>query len=114
MGRYKPEGPEIEVGPRYMSCEASDDPLGTRFALSNLRVIRADPVGDGSHVRCIFGSEGGGRVSGIAFRASDRPIGQALLSAKFLHVAASLRVNTWGGKQEAQLFVEDVAYPDNA
>ena len=85
-----------------------------RFALSNLRVVRADPVGDGSHVRCIFGSEGGGRVSGIAFRASDRPIGQALLSAKFLHVAASLRVNTWAGKQEAQLFVEDVAYPDNA
>ena len=85
-----------------------------RFAFSNLRVIRADQVGDGSHVRCIFGSEGGGKVSGIAFRASDRPIGQALLSAKFLHVAASLRLNTWSGKQEAQLFVEDVAYPDNA
>ncbi|MBT05769.1 MAG: single-stranded-DNA-specific exonuclease RecJ [Rhodospirillaceae bacterium] len=85
-----------------------------RVAFENLRVLRADKVGDGSHVRCIFGSGIGGRLQGIAFRASDRPIGQALLNAKFLHVAGSLRVNTWRGKQEAQLFVEDVAYPANA
>ena len=85
-----------------------------RIAFQNLRVVRADKVGDGSHIRCIFGSESGDRLKGIAFRASDRPMGQALLTAKFLHVAGSLRINTWGGRQEAQLFVEDVAYPANA
>ncbi|MEE2694172.1 MAG: single-stranded-DNA-specific exonuclease RecJ [Pseudomonadota bacterium] len=85
-----------------------------RVAFQNLRVLRADTVGDGSHVRCVFGSRGGDKLLGIAFRASDRPMGQALLTAKFLHVAGSLRINTWGGKQEAQLFVEDVAYPGHA
>ena len=85
-----------------------------RVAFSNLRVIRANPVGDGSHVSCIFASVSGKKIRGIAFRAADRPIGRALMSAKFLHVAGSLKVNTWGGRQEAQLFIEDVAYSSSA
>ena len=85
-----------------------------RVAFKNVRVLRASTVGDGSHVSCVFGGRGGAKLRGIAFRSSGRPMGQALLHTKFLHVAGSLRINTWGGKQEAQLFVEDVAYPADA
>jgi single-stranded-DNA-specific exonuclease len=82
-----------------------------RFAIANAMVVKAEPVGDG-HVRAILsGGAGNGRLKAIAFRALETPVGQALLSARgmALHVAGHLRADTWQGRQEAQLVVEDAA-----
>ena len=82
-----------------------------RFAFAKVKLVRADRVGDGDHVRCILAGDGGVRLKGIAFRVADQPLGQALLGAKNLHIAGSLRHNNWGGRQEVQLNIDDVAYP---
>jgi single-stranded-DNA-specific exonuclease len=82
-----------------------------RFALAHARVTYADRVGE-NHVRCTLESPEGGpksKLSGICFRSTDRPLGQALLAAggKSMHVAGRLRVNSWQGRSSAQLLIED-------
>jgi len=79
-----------------------------RFAVASARVAFADVVGK-NHVRCSFESPEGGRLAGICFRATDRPIGQLLLKAEGrpVHVAGRLRANTWQGRTSAQLLVDD-------
>lgn len=82
-----------------------------RFAIAAASIVKAEPVGDG-HVRAILsGGGGGGRLKAIAFRALETPVGQALLSSRGmpLHVAGHLRADTWQGREEAQLVVEDAA-----
>ena len=82
------------------------------FAFANIRVVRADIVGT-NHVRCILTSDDGGRLKAIAFRAVDKPLGLALLTAKTepLHIAGKLRRDDWGGRNSVQLFIEDAARP---
>jgi single-stranded-DNA-specific exonuclease len=84
-----------------------------RFAFAKVKVVRADRVGSGDHVRCILAGDEGTRLKGIAFRVADQPLGQALLNAKSLHIAGSLQHNNWRGRQEVQLSIDDVAYPEN-
>ena len=82
-----------------------------RFAVPAAAIVKADPVGDG-HVRVILGGgNGGGRLKAIAFRSLDTPVGQALLSARgrAMHLAGHLRADTWQGRTEAQLVIEDAA-----
>lgn len=81
-----------------------------RFVIPSARVAFADVVGT-DHVRCTFESPEGGRLAGICFRAVDRPLGRALLTAdgRPIHVAGRLRANTWQGRTSAQLFVDDAA-----
>ena len=83
-----------------------------QFALPHLRVVRADIVG-GAHVRCILAGDGKGRLKAIAFRAADKPLGQALLSAQAepLHVAGKIRLDSWAGNGAVQLLIEDAAWP---
>ena len=83
-----------------------------RFAFAEAKLVRADRVGNGDHVRCILAGDGGARLKGIAFRVAEQPLGQALLGANRLHIAGSLRHNNWGGRQEIQLTIDDVAYPE--
>ncbi len=83
-----------------------------RFALAAVRPVHTDIVGQG-HVRCVLAGAGEGRLSAIAFRAADRPLGQALLAdgAAPRHVAGALRANDWRGQRRVQLVVDDVAWP---
>jgi single-stranded-DNA-specific exonuclease len=91
-------------------------PFGTgnaepRFALPNLRVLRADVVG-GQHVRCVLGDGAGtARLKGIAFRSLDGELGPALLNGqgRGFHLAGHLRADTWQGRNDVQLFIEDAA-----
>jgi single-stranded-DNA-specific exonuclease len=95
-------------------------PFGTgnsepRFVVPNLRVLKADVVGQ-EHVRCVFGDGGGGgRLKGIAFRVLGSPRGQemgkALLASQGagFHVAGHLRADTWQGRDEVQLLIDDAA-----
>jgi single-stranded-DNA-specific exonuclease len=81
-----------------------------RLVVSGARIVRADVVG-GDHVRCILTGEDGGRLKAIAFRVLDGALGPALLDhdgAPF-HFAGRLRSDTWQGRNDVQLFIDDAA-----
>ena len=81
-----------------------------RFVFPAARVLKADVVGR-DHVRCFIGGEDGGRIKGIAFRAVDQPLGQTLLTSGGLpmHIAGHLECDSWRGRNEAQMIIEDAA-----
>jgi single-stranded-DNA-specific exonuclease len=95
-------------------------PFGTgnsepRFVIPNLRVLKSEIVGQ-VHVRCIF-SDGGAntRLKGIAFRVLGSPqqqdMGKALLSSQGagFHLVGHLRADSWQGRDEVQLLIDDAA-----
>jgi single-stranded-DNA-specific exonuclease len=88
----------------------NDEP---RFVVVDARVIKADIVGSG-HVRCILSSAGGGRLKAIAFNCVDDDLGHGLLKAAGgrLHLAGTIRADTWQGRTEAQLVIDDAARCD--
>lgn len=81
-----------------------------RFALTSVRVAKADVVGTG-HVRCFLSDSSGGRLKAIAFRAAGEPLGDALLdkSGLGLQLAGKLRPDTWQGRNDVQLIIDDAA-----
>ncbi len=82
-----------------------------RFALPNLRVVKAEVVG-GQHVRCVLADgAAGARLKAIAFRAIEEELGPALLNGqgRGLHLAGYLRSDEWQGRRGVQLIVEDAA-----
>jgi len=81
-----------------------------RFALPASRILKADVVGQ-NHVRCFVGGEGQGRLKAIAFRAVGEPLGDALLNSRGapVHLAGQLRVDRWQGREDVQLFIDDLA-----
>jgi single-stranded-DNA-specific exonuclease len=83
------------------------EPLGVA---SDVRVAFADVVGKG-HVRVRFRGADGGQLGGIAFRAADTALGEALLHSRGapLHVAGYLRADEWNGQRRVQIQVEDAA-----
>jgi single-stranded-DNA-specific exonuclease len=91
-------------------------PFGTgnaepRFALPNLRVLRAEVVG-GQHLRCILGDGAGvARLKAIAFRCLESELGPALLhgQGRNFHLAGHLRGDHWQDRNGVQLVVDDAA-----
>ncbi len=83
------------------------------FVFPDHRLLDASVVGAGGHVRVRLKAGDGSVCSGVAFRAGDQPLGQALLASRGqpVHVAASLAVDRWGGGERAELRVADVAVP---
>lgn len=81
-----------------------------RFALTGVRVDYAQPVGEG-HVRCTLVGQEKGRVDAIAFRASQTPLGPALLdrAKPILHVAGALRLDRYNGRESVRLQIDDAA-----
>jgi single-stranded-DNA-specific exonuclease len=71
----------------------------------------AQVVGAGGHVRVRLKSGDGSIASGVAFRAAEQPLGQALLARRgeAVHVAATLAVDRWGGSERAELRILDLA-----
>jgi single-stranded-DNA-specific exonuclease len=83
-----------------------------RFAFPAHRVKFAKVVGE-AHVRCVLEAGDGSRLDAVAFRAAGQPLGELLLGAGGLplHVAGSLKRDTWGGRDKIELFVDDAADP---
>jgi single-stranded-DNA-specific exonuclease len=82
-----------------------------RFALPNLRVLRADVVG-AAHLRVILGDGAGkARLKGIAFRCLETNLGRALLQGqgRGFHLAGHLRADNWQGREDVQLMIDDAA-----
>ncbi|WP_419738233.1 single-stranded-DNA-specific exonuclease RecJ [Ruegeria sp.] len=81
-----------------------------RYALPNLQVRFAKRVGE-AHLKLSLADGLGGGLDAIAFGAFDGPMGEKLSNhggARF-HFAGRLEVNTWGGRQNVQLRLEDAA-----
>ena len=81
-----------------------------RFAIAGAQLLRADIVGRG-HVRCQLAGRTGKRLKGIAFRAADNALGNALLAgagAPF-HLAGRLRLDRRRGTRAVELHVDDGA-----
>lgn len=83
------------------------------FAFPAHRITYSEPVGK-AHVRCQIATDSGDRLSAIAFRALDRPLGDFLLSHKQgapVHLCGTLSVNSWRGESKPQLSIIDAAAP---
>lgn len=82
------------------------------FAFPNHLVRDARIVGR-DHVSLTLQASDGKSVRAIAFRAAGEPIGNALLDARGdrLHLAGTLSINHWQGRQTPQLRIVDAALP---
>lgn len=82
-----------------------------KFALTGLKIQHVDIVGT-DHVRFVASQLDGERLNGIAFRASDSPVGDVLLNHKgrSICIAGSAKLDTWQGRQKIQFTVEDVSF----
>ncbi len=80
------------------------------FAFPNHGISFADRVG-ANHVRFSIASPDGAKLSGIAFRAAETPMGDALLTnrGESMHFAGTLSADFYRGTRRIQLRLLDVA-----
>jgi single-stranded-DNA-specific exonuclease len=81
-----------------------------RFAVMDAKLLRADAVGE-NHLRLILADDTGASIRAMAWRVMDNSLGPALVAMKKgsrLHVAGTLRLNSWAMRTEAQFIVDDV------
>lgn len=86
-----------------------------RVAAGPVRVIRADLVGSGGHVRAMVSGDDGRTIKAMAFRAADTALGQALLGAprdRRLWIAGRARIDDWASRPAAELHIDDAAWCD--
>ena len=83
-----------------------------RFVFPAHRVRFAKVMGE-AHLRITLEADDGSRLEGIAFRAVGQPLGDLLTGTGGMpiHVAGSLRRDTWGGRNRIELQIEDAADP---
>ena len=81
-----------------------------RFAIADARPWRVRQIGD-NHLDCWLQDAAGGRVRAVAFRALDRPLGQALLAASGvpMHFAGRIKLDRWNGELRVTFQIEDAA-----
>lgn len=84
-----------------------------RFAISDVRVVYADLVGE-DHVRCRLEGSDGSKLPAIAFRSAEGPLGDLLLAkdGQKIHVVGRLKADNWRGNRSVQLQIEDAAIAD--
>ena len=80
------------------------------FALPRHRLTEVFPVG-ADHLKLRAAAGDGQPIEAIAFRAAGKPLGDGLDRAKggLVHLAGTLSINTYGGRERAQLRVVDAA-----
>jgi single-stranded-DNA-specific exonuclease len=86
-----------------------------RIAAGPMRVIKADIVGGGGHVRAVMAGDDGRSLKTVAFRSADTPLGQALLGAprdRRLWVAGRAKIDDWGARPAAEMHLDDAAWCD--
>lgn len=80
------------------------------FAFPRHRVTYAEIVGNG-HVRVSIATDAGIYLKAMAFRAAEAPLGQRLLARDGdpLHVAGTLSIDRWQGREKPTLKIVDAA-----
>ncbi len=75
-------------------------------------VVYAEEVGT-AHVRTRLKSGDNATIDAIAFRAAGQPVGRALAEnrGRQLHVAGSISIDRWQGRERVQFRILDVAVP---
>ena len=70
-------------------------------------------VGQGGHVRLTLASDDGARLRAVAFRSQNTPLGDALLRAGDtpIHVAGTLSLDRYQGREQVELRISDAAMP---
>lgn len=83
------------------------------FALPRHQIAHVKPVGTG-HLKLGLRGMGPGTLDAIAFRVRDEPLGKMLSenAGRSLHLAGTISINHWNGRQIPQLRVIDAALPD--
>ncbi|WP_226697564.1 single-stranded-DNA-specific exonuclease RecJ [Qipengyuania flava] len=87
---------------------------GPRVAVGPVRLVKCDIVGT-DHVRLIAAGDDGKSFKGIAFRAAESDMGQALLHGsrgRRLWLAGRVKIDDWGSRPQAELHLEDAAWAD--
>ncbi|MGH7087450.1 MAG: single-stranded-DNA-specific exonuclease RecJ [Stellaceae bacterium] len=82
-----------------------------RFVLPQMRILRAEVVGE-VHIRLVLGDgAGGGRIKAMAFRAIDDARAPAFLrhDGAPWHIAGHVRADRWQGREGVKLLVDDAA-----
>ena len=85
-----------------------------RVATGPVRIVKADVVGK-DHLRLIVSGDDGARLKAVAFRQADSAMGQSLLApsnGRRLWLAGRPNVDDWGGRQSAELHLDDAAWAD--
>ncbi len=79
-------------------------------AFGRHRLVDWRVMGNG-HVRATFRAGDGALLRGIAFRAAEGPLGEALMGARdgLVHVAGTLALDRWGGGERVELRICDLA-----
>ncbi len=83
-----------------------------RFLVPSARIGDVAVVGAG-HVRCRLTDAGGRWIGAIAFRAAGTPLGDLLMAGGGApaHVAGTLRLDRWQGRERVSFRIEDAARP---
>lgn len=82
------------------------------FMFQNIRVHKADVVGD-AHIRVMISDwEGGTWMKAMAFKAVGTPLGDALLKQKTsaFDVIGTLKIDTWTGAEKAEMHIRDARF----
>jgi single-stranded-DNA-specific exonuclease len=82
------------------------------FAFPAHKAKFAEVVGASGHVRFTLTSDDGARLKAIAFRAATTALGETLLSAgndTALHLAGTLSLDHYQGREEVQVRLQDAA-----
>jgi single-stranded-DNA-specific exonuclease len=86
-----------------------------RIAAGPMRVIKADIVGSGGHVRAVMAGDDGRSLKTVAFRSATTALGLALLGAprdRRLWVAGRAKIDDWGARPAAEMHLDDAAWAD--
>ena len=80
------------------------------FVLPAHVLTHAAPVGE-NHLRLHLQARDGTRLEAMAFRATGTPLGEALRARRGdrLHVAVSLSIDRWGGRERVAARIVDAA-----
>lgn len=81
-----------------------------RVVLENVRNLKPDFAGEHHIKTLLVDSVGGARLSAIAFRCADGPLGRALLETKgrMVDAAGQLRLSSWNGQDTVSLVIDDI------
>lgn len=81
-----------------------------RFVMASVRLEHAALIKE-AHYRLRFTGPDGATMTAMAFRAAGRPLGVFLAKASgtLVHLAGRVEIDTWRGRREARMIVQDAA-----